>query len=102
MLLNIISDLLGQFKSQIDSGSCNMSADQQLELLRYLGTISDHNDIMSKQECCDYLGISRATFDNHVKNGFIPKGFTKGGQQKFWNKSDIDAYLINNCNQQKL
>lgn len=55
---------------------------------------------MSKQECCDYLGISRATFDNHVKIGSIPQGFRKGGQQKFWNKMDIDIFKINNCNQE--
>nr|DAM09941.1 MAG TPA: excisionase [Caudoviricetes sp.] len=30
---------------------------------------------MSKIQACDYLGISRATFDNYVKNGWIPKGY---------------------------
>ena len=29
---------------------------------------------MNKTEAADYLGISRATFDNHIRDGFLPKG----------------------------
>ena len=29
---------------------------------------------MSKTQAADYLGVSRATFDNYVRYGFIPKG----------------------------
>lgn len=29
---------------------------------------------MSKTQAADYLGVSRATFDNYVRDGFIPKG----------------------------
>lgn len=34
---------------------------------------------MSKIQACDYLGVSRATFDNYVKNGWIPKGYKQDG-----------------------
>lgn len=29
---------------------------------------------MSKTDAADYIGVSRATFDNYVRDGFIPKG----------------------------
>lgn len=34
---------------------------------------------MSKIQACDYLGVSRATFDNYVRDGFIPKGIKQEG-----------------------
>lgn len=34
---------------------------------------------MSKIQACDYLGVSRATFDNYVKNGWIPKDINRMG-----------------------
>lgn len=29
---------------------------------------------MNKTQAADYIGVSRATFDNYIKDGFIPKG----------------------------
>lgn len=49
---------------------------------------------MSKVMACDYLGVSRATFDNYVRNGFIPKGIKEDGFKELsWNKSDLDIFL---------
>ena len=37
---------------------------------------------------------SRATFDNYVKNGWIPKGYKQDGFKELsWMKSDLDFYL---------
>jgi predicted DNA-binding transcriptional regulator AlpA len=48
----------------------------------------------------DYIGVSRATFDNYVKNGYIPKGEKKDGfKELHWHKSDLDIYLINKKSQ---
>ena len=50
---------------------------------------------MGKIQACDYLGVSRATFDNYVKNGWIPKGYKQDGFKELsWMKSDLDFYLI--------
>lgn len=36
----------------------------------------------------------RATFDNYVKNGWIPKGYKQDGFKELsWMKSDLDFYL---------
>lgn len=50
--------------------------------------------IMSKIQACDYLGVSRATFDNYVRDGFIPKGIKQEGFKELsWQKSDLDIFL---------
>lgn len=49
---------------------------------------------MSKVMACDYLGVCRATFDNYVRDGFIPKGIKEDGFKELsWNKSDLDIFL---------
>lgn len=37
---------------------------------------------------------SRATFDNYVRDGFIPKGIKQEGFKELsWNKADLDIFL---------
>lgn len=49
---------------------------------------------MIKVMACDYLGVSRATFDNYVRDGFIPKGIKEDGFKELsLNKSDLDIFL---------
>jgi len=49
---------------------------------------------MSKIESANYIGVSRATFDNYIKNGWIPKGMKRlGFNELSWNKSDLDKFL---------
>lgn len=74
MLKSIIRTLLQKFIDDIDS---------------------DNPDYrMSKVQACDYLGVSRATFDNYVRDGFIPKGIKQEGFKELsWQKSDLDIFL---------
>lgn len=44
---------------------------------------------MSKVQACDYLGVSRATFDNYVRDGVKQEGF----KELSWNKADLDIFL---------
>lgn len=38
--------------------------------------------------------VSRATFDNYVRDGFIPKGIKQEGFKELsWNKADLDIFL---------
>ena len=51
---------------------------------------------MNKTQASDYLGVSRATFDNYVHDGLIPKGKQVGRFKELrWYKSDLDIFLIN-------
>ena len=51
---------------------------------------------MNKTQAADYIGVCRATFDNYVKDGLIPKGKQISGFKELrWYKSDLDLFLIN-------
>jgi len=42
------------------------------------------------------MGVSRATFDNYIARGWIPKGQKRQGfKELFWNKSDLDKFIKN-------
>ena len=51
---------------------------------------------LSKVESAEYIGVSRATFDNYINKGLIPKGRKRQGFKELsWNKSDLDKFLNN-------
>ena len=49
---------------------------------------------MNKTEAADYLGVSRATFDNYVREGKIPKGTHQAGFKELsWSQKDLDSFI---------
>lgn len=92
-MLQLIKNLLLQIIKDIDTGNSNISYDEQVKILHFIQNMTDKDQRMSKIQACDYLGISRATFDNYVKNGWIPKGHKQEGFKELsWLKSDLDNY----------
>lgn len=83
MLKSIIRTLLQKFIDDIDSDNCNITMEQQSKIISVLSNIANPDQRMSKIQACDYLGVSRATFDNYVRDGFIPKGIKQEGLKNF-------------------
>ena len=95
-MLNIIKSLLLKFVDDIDSGNSNMTYEDQCKVLRMLSNIREGDVAMSKQTAADYIGVCRSTFDNYVRDGFIPKGVKEEGFKELrWYKSDLGLYLNN-------
>lgn len=91
-MLQLIRTLLNQFIDDIDARNTNISEEQQKEVIDLIQRINSKK--LSKLESADYIGVSRATFDNYVNKGLIPKGEKRQGVSSlFWNKSDLDNYL---------
>lgn len=91
-MLQLIRTLLNQFIDDIDARNTNISEEQQKEVIDLIQRINSKK--LSKLESADYIGVSRATFDNYVDKGLIPKGEKRQGVSSlFWNKSDLDNYL---------
>ena len=89
---NIIKLILNQILKDFDSGNSNISEEQQEEIINLYQRISLKE--MTKVESANYIGVSRATFDNYVSKGLIPKGSKRPGLNNLmWNKSDLDKYL---------
>lgn len=89
---NIIKILLQQIINDIDSGNSNISEKDQLEIINVLEKINSKE--LSKIESANYIGVSRATFDNYISKGFIPKGKKRQGFKELsWSKKDLDEFL---------
>ena len=92
MLIKILRDLLQQIIDDIDSGNSNISENEQLEAIKFIQKINSKE--LSKIEAAEYIGVSRATFDNYISKGLIPKGSKRPGLSNLlWSKSDLDKYL---------
>lgn len=96
-MLKIIRRILQDFIDNIDADNSNLTYEQQCDIIRILSNVNSGQDNeMNKTQAADYLGVSRATFDNYVKDGFIPKGKQIGKFKELrWYKSDLDMFLIN-------
>lgn len=91
-MIQIIKNLLQQLIDDIDSGNSNINDIQQKEIIDYLSNLNRTE--LSKIESANYLGVSRATFDNYVKKGLIPSGTKRQGFRELsWNKHDLDSYV---------
>lgn len=95
-MLQLIRTILQKFIDDIDTGNTNINYEQQCNIIRILSNVDTGQDNeMNKTEASDYLGVSRATFDNYVRDGFIPKGRQVGRFKELrWYKSDLDLFLM--------
>ena len=94
-MLKIIRNILQQFIDNIDAGNSNLTYEQQCDIIKVLIDIREQEkNEMSKTQASEYIGVSRATFDNYVHDGFLPKGIkVEGFKELRWYKSDLDVYL---------
>lgn len=93
-MLNLIKQLLLQIVDNIDTGNSNINNQEALELVDVLKKYTEKDKKLSKYQACQYLNISRATFDNLVKDGKVPKGLKESGfKELFWLQKDLDKVI---------
>ena len=67
--------------------------DNFLNISDALNASKDKDKELCRTEAYQYLRISRSSFDDKVKDGFLPKGVKIPGKGPVWFKKDLDAYL---------
>lgn len=93
-MLSIIKKLLLKIVDDIDAGNSNISEEESIELIKNLKRFTDKEQRMSKYAACQYLNMSRATFDNYVREGKLPKGKHEiGFKELSWTKKELDNYI---------
>lgn len=50
-----------------DAGNSNITEDEATKLIDTLKELTDKEKRLSKYAACEYLNVSRATFDNYVR-----------------------------------
>lgn len=95
-MLKIIREILQKFIDDIDADNTNLNYEQQCDVIRILSNVDlGQENEMNKTQAADYLGVCRATFDNYVRDGFIPQGRQVGNFKELrWYKSDLDLFLM--------
>ena len=91
----LISKMLRKIADDLDAGTTNLDEKGCHKVLNTINLMEHGDEEMSKSEAAEYIGVCRATFDNYVSNGLIPRGVNKHRDTKtlFWWKSDLDQFL---------
>lgn len=93
-MLKTIKSLLQKIIDNIDSGNSDVDEFEAIEIAKMLQFYTDKSKKLSKYQACQYLNVSRATFDNYVRAGLIPKGKKESGfKELFWTERDLKNSL---------
>lgn len=78
-------------------GNSNITEEEAVELVDTLKRLTDRQKRLSKYEACRYLNMSRATFDNYIREGKLPKGAKEVGFKELsWSRKELDEFITNN------
>lgn len=93
-MLSVIRKLLVDIIENIDAGNSNISESEEFEVIEIIRRFTDKTERLSKYEACKYLNVSRATFDNYVRDCKLPKGKKVAGFNELsWSKKELDEYI---------
>lgn len=93
-MLKVIRTLLLKIVDNIDAGNSNLSEKEALQAIDYLKELTNKEKRLSKYESCRYLNVSRATFDNYVRAGKLPRGKHEAGFKELsWDKKTLDEFI---------
>lgn len=93
-MIKIIRKLLLDVVDDIDAGNSNLTEEEALKAIETLKTFTNKDKRLSKYAACKYLNVSRATFDNYVREGKLPKGkHDIGFKELSWSIKDLDKFI---------
>ena len=82
----LVSKYLREAADKIDAGTSEISDSEAVDIL---GVIA--HEVMSKEQACNYLNLSRSRFDDLVREKKIPKGKKRVGfKEIIWYRDELD------------
>lgn len=73
---------------KIEAGNCELSESEAMDIMSVLS-----HQVMSKEDACIYMNMSRSKFDDLVREGKLPKGRKRRGfKELVWYKDELDRY----------
>lgn len=92
-MIKLIRNILEDYINKIDSGNSNLDEESAIAILKAVSDSTDMTKRVSKYKACQILCISRATFDNYVREGKLPKGeHTIGFKELSWDLKTINDF----------
>ena len=101
-MLKVIKSLLERIINDIDCGNSNITEDEAMEMIKVIKSYTDKTQKLSKCQACQKPNVSRATFDNLVREGIIPRGEkVMGFKELFWEERTLDEVIKSRRNGNK-
>lgn len=89
-LTKVLSAQLKKIANDLDCGNTDASEDELVEVIDFVNKVVRRDEPLSKYQAYTYLNISRAKFDNLVREGRLPKGQKVAGFKELrWYKRDL-------------
>lgn len=88
-LKKLLAKLLRETADKIDSGNCELSETEAMDIMRVVA-----HESMSKEQACRYLNISSSRFGDLIREKKLPKGRKVTGFKELrWYKDELDSCL---------
>lgn len=72
----------------------HITEDEAMEIIKVIKSYTDKTQRLSKYQACQKLNVSRATFDNLVREGVIPRGEKViGFKELLWEEKTLDEVM---------
>lgn len=85
-LRKLVAKELRKLADKFDAGTTEASETQVMDIMSMLT-----HEVMSKEQACNYLNLSRSRFDDLVREKKIPKGRKRVGfKEKVWFRDELD------------
>lgn len=86
-LRKLVCRLLRDTADKIDTGTCELSESEAMEILSVLS-----HKAMSKEDACIHMNLSRSRFDDLVRGGRLPRGRKRRGfKELVWYQDELDS-----------
>lgn len=93
-MIQLLKKCLLKLVDDIDAGNTEITENDALQICGLVNELIHKDERMSKYKAYSYLNISRATFDNYVAQGLLPKGKKEAGYKELsWYKKDLDKFI---------
>lgn len=88
-LTKILIRELRNTADKLEAGTCEITQSEAMDIINVLT-----HEALSKEAACQFLNVSRATFDLHVSLGNLPKGRKRVGfKELVWYKDELQKCI---------
>ena len=86
---DLVVKYLHEVADKISVGTSEISESQAIDILRIVA-----HEVMSKEQACNYLNLSRSRFDDLVREKKLPKGKKRTGfKELIFYKDELDIAI---------
>lgn len=98
MVEKYIAKILREIADKLDAGTSGIPDEEEaIQVMKNIAYLTDRSKPLSAYQVCQKLHICRATLDNYIREGKLPKGNkTPGLSSLTWEEKVIDDFIAKN------